>query len=161
MIRRSFFLLLACSFLALPVRQSFASASIADKKDLIVQDLSGKTVDIASYTAQSKKPLLLFFWTSWCPYCLKELKDLNQKQEELGGKVDLFAINAGESKKTVERVVSDRKLTARVFTDEEMKAADGFDVLGVPTFVLIDEKGSVLFKDNFFPEAEIKKITGK
>jgi len=36
-----------------------------------------------------------------------------------------------------------------------------FRVMGVPTYVLIDIKGSVVLTDNFFPDRQIKDIISK
>jgi peroxiredoxin len=137
----------------------FASPLCA--KSLELQDLHGKSVDISAYPRESKKPLLLFFWTTWCPFCMKEIKSARERGQELGKTVDLFAVNAGENKAAVERTVTRYNLDIRVFLDEKMAAVDEYGIVGVPTYVLLDTNGSVIFKDNFFPEAEIKKLKNK
>jgi peroxiredoxin len=135
-----------------------ASAGAAEIK---LKDLSGQEVNISTYTQSSKKPLLLFFWTSWCPFCMRELKTLNQRKQQLGDAADLIAVNAGESKSIVERAVKNYKLESRVLLDESNIATDSYGIVGVPTFVLIDRKGSVSAKENSFPEAQIKKLSSQ
>lgn len=136
-----------------------ASASAAETKGLQLEELSGQKVNIGSFTADNAKPMLLLFWTSWCPFCMNELKTLNRRQQQIGDAAVLFAVNAGESKGIVERVVRSNKLEIRMLLDQKMEAVDAYGVVGVPTFVLVDTQGKVVFKDNFFPEAEIKKLT--
>jgi peroxiredoxin len=130
-------------------------------KRLILQDISGKEVDVVSFAQSSKKPLLLFFWTSWCPYCMRELKTINQRKQALGDSAELFAVNAGESKGIVERIARNYKLEMRVFMDEHGQVTDAYGIVGVPAFVLLDQQGAVVFNGNSFPDAAIRKLQQK
>jgi thiol-disulfide isomerase/thioredoxin len=148
----------AFMFLAAPLS---AIETGAGNKGLRLQDLSGKEADIASFAQSSKKPLLLFFWTSWCPYCMKEIRTINQRKQALGDSVELFAVNAGESKSLVERVARNYKLEMRVFADEYGQVTGAYGIVGVPAFVLFDQQGAVVFNDNFFPDAAISTLQKK
>jgi thiol-disulfide isomerase/thioredoxin len=143
---------------ALLAAPAFAMDGGMVSRSLTLQDLSGQSVDMLKFTQSSKKPLLLFFWTSWCPYCMQEVKTIDQRQKELGDSVDLFAINAGEGRGIVERVAKSNNFNVRVFLDESTQAAETFGIIGVPAFVLIDRQGKVVFNGNSFPNAEIRVL---
>ncbi len=52
---------------------SFTKTSFA--QDIILNDLNNNPVNVSSYKG---KPVIFFFWTTWCPHCRKEIKSLNQ-----------------------------------------------------------------------------------
>jgi peroxiredoxin len=131
-----------------------------DEPDFTRADLSGKEYKLSSY--RDKQPVLLFFWTTWCPFCLSKLQELNKGYtalEENG--VALLAINAGERRTAVERLVRNYAIKYTVLVDEEGEVSDMFEVLGVPTFVLLDSKGRIQYKGNEYPKAQIQRLIGK
>jgi peroxiredoxin len=126
--------------------------------DFTLKDLNSKEISMSSY--RDKKPVLLIFWTSWCPYCLKGLRDLNQKYPELvKSGIEILAINAGESRDKAARVVKNYDLQFKVLLDPTEETVDYFQVAGIPLYVLVNKQGHVVFRDNLYPSAEINKIT--
>jgi peroxiredoxin len=151
-------------FLVLAISSFSPSALMAEAKvvapNFKLMDLSGARVELRSYI--NKQPVLLFFWTTWCPFCLKEIKVLNTDRKILEEKgIAVLAINAGESKRTVKRLVKNYNLDLRVFLDESTMTADAYGVFGVPTFVLIDQEGQIRFNDNYYPHQELQGISSK
>ena len=130
-------------------------------RDFKLQDLSGKTYQLSAY--RQKQPVLLFFWTTWCPFCLKEIQTLNTKSYASLAKdgVQLLAINAGESRQAVERLVRNYSIVFTVLLDEESTVSGDYRVVGVPTFVLIDKNGSIRYKGNVYPKDEIQQVIDK
>ena len=49
--------------------------------DFKLKDLDQITVELASF--KNKEPVVVFFWTTWCPYCQKALKGIAQKISDL------------------------------------------------------------------------------
>jgi thiol-disulfide isomerase/thioredoxin len=50
--------------------------------DWAFNDLTGKTVTLASLTNAGSKPILINFWATWCPPCLKEMPELIALQKQ-------------------------------------------------------------------------------
>jgi peroxiredoxin len=158
--KRLFLFLLLAAFSFLSFTKLEADEVVA-APDFSLPDLSGSSVTLSAYK-NNKQSVLLLFWTSACPYCLREMKILNAKQGNLREKgIELLAINAGESKTRVERLVNNYNLDLRVLLDENTEVSYAYGVLGVPTFVLIDSKGNVVFIDNYYPGDEIKDLALK
>lgn len=122
-----------------------------------LQDLEENSFSLSNY--KDKQPLILFFWTTWCPFCRKELSALNQKHQELEkeGWV-VWAINVDESSDQVASFVKNHKFNFKVLLDKDASVADSLDVFGVPTYIIIDKGGQVVFKDHYFPEAQYKEL---
>lgn len=126
--------------------------------DFKLRDLSGATVELNSF--KGEKSVLLFFWTTWCPSCLKELKGLNNRLKELEEEgVELMTIDVQEPASKVNRAVKNYNLVFRVLLDEDASVANSYGILGVPTFVLVDKKGYIRFIDNYFPHEEVKRLS--
>ena len=118
--------------------------------DIILNDLNGKTVNLSGY---KEKPMVLFFWTTWCPHCRKEIKALNQKyiQMEKEG-IIVFAVNIGEPDYTVERFLMKDALGFKVLLDKDGAAANKYNVIGVPTYIFLDKAGEVISDGHVLPD---------
>ncbi len=121
-----------------------------------LSDLENKEFSLSSLKG---KPVILFFWTTWCPFCRKELKTLKDKYPQLvKDGWELFAIDVAEPAYKVDSFIKSYSLNFKVLLDKDTAVVDSYDILGVPTYVLIDKKGQVVFKDHYFPQATYKDL---
>lgn len=126
---------------------SFGCA-LADEMRL--KELNGREVNLSAHIA--KQPVLLFFWTTWCPYCRKEIKELDSLSAQL--KKDgllLFAVNIAEPSSRVEKFFRDYPPSFGVLLDEEARLSGSYDIIGVPTYILLDKAGKEVYRDNSLP----------
>jgi peroxiredoxin len=150
-------MVLCCSITACAADKSGSSRTAAE---FTLKSLTGTTYQLSAY--RDKQPVLLFFWTTWCPYCLTKLQLMNTEYAGLEKKgLALLAINAGERRTSVERLVRNYGIKYTVLLDESSAATDAFRIVGVPTFILIDTKGVIRFKGNDYPQAEIQEVLGR
>lgn len=127
----------------------------ASAGDIVLNDLNGKTVNLSSYNG---KPTILFFWTTWCPYCRKEIKTLNQLYPQMKKEgITVFAVNIGEPDYKVQRFFMSNALTFGVLLDRDGMAADKYNVVGVPTYVFMDKSGHVISDQHALP-LDYKKL---
>ncbi|RJP27972.1 MAG: TlpA family protein disulfide reductase [Candidatus Omnitrophota bacterium] len=118
--------------------------------DFELIDTHDDLVKLSSY--KDKQPVLLFFWTTWCPFCQKELRVLNSMYSQLlEGGVEVLSINVGESPDKVSNFIKNYYLAFRVLLDKDSAVARQFGILGVPTYLLVNKEGNIVFSDNFFP----------
>jgi peroxiredoxin len=73
----------------------------------------------------------------------------------------LLAVNVGEQKSKVVNFIKSKNLSFRVLLDTESQVADEYDLLGVPTYFVINKSGQVVFSGNHFPEGKIKDLISK
>lgn len=115
-----------------------------------------------SYTLSSyrgRQPVLLFFWTTWCPFCQKALSSLSDTYPELvKDGVEVLAINVGEPGSRVERAAQYYKLSLPVLLDEQSTVIRSYGLLGVPTYILINKEGRVIFQDNYLPRRRLQDL---
>ena len=125
--------------------------------DFTILDSRQDEVTLSDY--KGKNAVLLFFWTTWCPFCQREIKSLSDRYASLvKDGLEVFGVNVGERSEVVERFVNSNFLSFRVLLDQDTVVATKYALLGVPTYVLIDKEGSIIFQDNYFPQSEYKQV---
>ena len=124
--------------------------------DFVLQDLTGKSVSLSSYRG---RPVYLVFGATWCPYCVAEIPRLTQTYEEYRKKgLVLFNIDVMESKEKVTAFAQKKRITYPILLDEEGKVAERFGVMGVPTRILIDAKGTIICRDCRSLDEKLKQL---
>lgn len=114
-------------------------------------DLEGNKISLSDF---SGKPLILFFWTTWCPFCREEFPVLTDNYNDLKKEgIEVLAIDIGESKERVKKFTVNLNLDMPfpILLDSASTVAYAYDLLGVPTFILIDSQGKIKFQGNDFP----------
>jgi len=134
-----------------------AASSEMVTSGIVLNDLQGVPVNLSLIN----QPTILFFWTTWCPYCRKEIKALNQIYPQLKKEgIAVFAINIKEAGYKVQRFFQDYQLNFRVLLDKDAKAADSYDLLGVPTYILLNKANEQVAQENRLP-ADYKNLLFK
>lgn len=114
---------------------------IENPLDFKLKNLQGEVVDGASLAG---KVVLIDFWATWCAPCLKAFPTLNKLQHDLGDRgfqVISIALNSG-TVQDVAKVVKQRRVEVSVVMgDKEIE--EKFDVIGYPTYVLVNPQGKV------------------
>ena len=123
--------------------------------DFTLYDIYQDAYTLSGY--RDKQPVLLLFWTTWCPFCRKELTVLNGMYSSLAADgIEVLSVNVGELSSTVENFVQNYRLAYRILLDRDSRVATLYGLIGVPTYILINKSGEVVFKDNYFPASEYK-----
>lgn len=84
-----------------------------------------------------KEGVVLNFWASYCPPCVKEMPLLQQQD------VPVWGVNAGESVGIVQHFVSKQGITFPILLDRQQLAIASFEVMTLPTTYFIDGDGIV------------------
>lgn len=141
---KKYFLGLCCLFL-------LSSAQAHELKDwkggpapsLEQPDIDGKTHKLADYRG---KVVMVQFWATWCPPCLKEMPAMQRLDKKMAGKpFAILAVNMGESNKAVREFMTKTKVNFTVLMDEEGKAVGAWKVFVAPSTFLLDAQGNVRY----------------
>ena len=107
-------------------------------------DEAGAPVELVEFRGRG---VVLNFWATWCPPCVREMPSLDRARVALANKgVDVLAVSNDRGGAEVVRAFYRETGVAHlpVLTDPAMKAARRFGVRGLPTTGLIDAHGRVL-----------------
>ncbi len=114
----------------------------SEAPDFSLKDLEGKVFKLRALRG---KPVLIFFGTTWCPSCRKELasyKEIYQIYSQRG--LEIAYINIMEPQAKVARFAKANLLPFRVLLDIDGAVAADYSVVGVPTLALIDKRGKFI-----------------
>ncbi|MDO8735038.1 MAG: TlpA disulfide reductase family protein [Elusimicrobiota bacterium] len=142
----SYFLLLTSAFSAPP------GIDVGNKSiDFSLQVLSStETFKLSNY--EGKNPVLVNFFATWCPYCVQEIPELNELQKKYTQKgLIIVSVNIQEKEEKIANFVKRKKILYKILLDTNGEVAKKFIVLGIPTNILIDSKGVIVFRGNNLP----------
>ena len=106
--------------------------------------LDGKEHALSEYRGQV---VLLQFSTTWCPHCrtiIPYMRNINDTYGKKGLKTFFVAIQ--ESERKMKAFAEKNGVSYPVLLDSKGSVAQLYDVVGVPTLVLIDKDGTILCK---------------
>jgi len=118
--------------------------------DFTLPGLDGRPVALGPFLG--KKPVLLVFWATWCPECEAAIPEINAMTTgPLAEKLQILGLDFRESREKVALAVKSRGIRFPVLLDERGQAARAYGVVGIPTYVLIDRRGNVAYREHVLP----------
>lgn len=121
-------------------------------KDFTLPDANGGQVSLRQFIG--KKPVLLIFWATWCPHCRESVPAVNRMHgnASANGGVQILALDYKESRQKVNAFIKEKKVAFPVLLDSSGTIARAYEVVGIPTYVLIDRSGDVVYRGHEIPE---------
>ncbi|WP_207707313.1 TlpA family protein disulfide reductase [Crassaminicella thermophila] len=109
--------------------------------DFTLENLQGESVSLSDFRG---KNVLVNFWATWCPYCVKEMPDLNKLYiENKENDFVVLAVDVGESKEDVEKYLEGKSYEFPVLLDKDGSISIKYMVRGLPTSFMIDKEGNI------------------
>lgn len=91
------------------------------------------------------QPTVLSFWTSWCPYCLRQTPILVAAAAEAGAAGIHFAgVNVREEQATVQSYMTTHAMNYPIGLDSDGQIATTYGVTGFPTTYFLDAQGRII-----------------
>jgi len=120
-----------------------------DSRPSEIYGLSFETPDGTPYPLSRHRGevLLVNFWATWCPPCVKEMPELDRLNQAFAGQAfSVLAISAGESAADIEAF--NRRLEAplslQVLLDSDGRTFTEFNLKGLPMSYLFNRKGELV-----------------
>jgi peroxiredoxin len=102
---------------------------------------------IALDAHQGKDVVLLDFWATTCALCVQAMPKLQSIATDYKDKgLVVYSVNSsGEDKETIEAFLAERSIDLPVLLDEEGDIAIEYQIISMPTTILIDRSGTIRF----------------
>jgi len=113
--------------------------------DFIMLDQDDNEVQLSDFFG---KPIVLNFWTTWCPSCVIESPYFELIYQEMGDEVHIIKVNLldgqRETRSRVDTFMADNSYTFPLYFDTTGEAAGAYGVRTIPFSVFIDADGYVV-----------------
>jgi thiol-disulfide isomerase/thioredoxin len=121
----------------------FEARAATPAPELKAQDLAGAPRTLADFRG---KVVLLNFWASWCPPCLREIPSMERLRARMAGRpLAIVALDSAETPDEVNAYLSRMKLGFSILLDPEGSNTQRWKVFALPTSFLLDARGGVRY----------------
>lgn len=110
--------------------------------DFTLRTLNGADITL-SHIVQNK-PIILDFWTSWCPNCRRDMPKLNTLYEKYHDQIEVIGVNLQESSTTVQEYIQSTHITYPIVFDADGAVARAYGIQYTNTHVLINTQGQIV-----------------
>ncbi|KAA3630348.1 MAG: TlpA family protein disulfide reductase [Proteobacteria bacterium] len=128
-------------------RQAVAEPRLApyrgpqDLPDIELDDLQGNRHRLSAYRG---KVVLINFWATWCPPCVKEIPSLNELNRRMANRdFQLLTINVGEQEAVIRKFLEQHPVDFPVLLDSNGEAIKSWKVYAYPSNYLLDGNGRI------------------
>jgi peroxiredoxin len=141
---------------------AYAASVSGPAPNFTLKGMDGKNVKLSELRGNV---VLLNFWASWCGPCREEMPLLNkihQKYEPLG--FTILGVNVEEDSDAAKKFIAQRPVDFPILLDNTNKVSKLYDVIAMPTTVVIDRDGNMRFLHQGYKsgdEAEYRKMVKK
>ena len=115
--------------------------------DFTLLNLQKEPVTLSSF--REEKPVLLFFWATWCPFCRRQIPELAHLRNQYSPEeLEILAIDIQETSDQVAPYAAQMGMNYTVLLDETAAVSGAYGIVGVPTLVLVDKEGKKIRTDH-------------
>ncbi|MBD3794453.1 MAG: protein disulfide oxidoreductase [Epsilonproteobacteria bacterium] len=106
-----------------------------------MRTIEKKDISLEKYKT---KPLIVYFWGSWCPACRQQSPNIDVLSKEY--QVLTIAVKSGTDDE-IKAYMSEKKLSFETINDENGELAKKFGVSIYPTMLIYDSTGTHAFSE--------------
>ncbi len=121
-----------------------------------LKTLDGKQVSSKDFEG---KVVLVDFWATWCPPCVRGIPDLIALQEAYGAKgLAVVGISLDDRDSDVKKFIKEKSVNYTVVMGNEEVAGEFGGISSIPTAFLIDRTGKIVWQHvGLADKAELEK----
>lgn len=119
----------------------------AKKEGPMALDFSLQMTDGTKFTLLQNldKPILVNYWATWCPPCVREFPDLEEMYKNYKDRMHFVAINSAETKDVIEAFMTKNNFTIPIAMDSDNAVGMMYGIASIPTTFIVDTEGRIVF----------------
>lgn len=111
--------------------------------DFEAEQPNGKNVKFSSYL-DGKKYVLVDFWASWCPYCIKDLPALKEIYSKYGDQLEIVGVAVRDMPDDTRSAVEKHQIPWKVMYNTQRVPYDIYGFTGIPHLMLLAPDGTIV-----------------
>lgn len=121
-------------------QQALQSGNV-NAPNFTLKDIEGKDVSLTDFRG---KWVILDFWGTWCPWCIKGFPELKEAYETYKGKLEIIGIDCNEGEDAWKEGVKKYELPwVNVYNPADSGILGEYGVQGFPTKAIISPEGKI------------------
>ena len=109
--------------------------------DFTLTDINGKSLTLSSLRGQY---VVLDFWGSWCPWCIKGFPKMKEYYAKYKGKFEILGVDCGDTDIKWKNAVKEHNLPwLQVYNPKTTSVLKDYAIEGFPTKIIIAPDGTV------------------
>ena len=128
---------------AVAVAQEESETSEAiEAPDFTLNDINGKPLTLKSLRG---KYVILDFWGSWCPWCIKGFPEMKNYYEKYKGKFEILGIDCNDTEDKWKAAVEEYELPwLHVYNPSDSEVLEQYAIQGFPTKIIVGPDGKIV-----------------
>lgn len=122
-----------------------------------LKSIDGETVNLEDYKGSY---LLIDFWASWCPPCKQAIPYIVEFFNKYAGD-NFYIIGIGLENENPLFAYAKKENIPYLVLVGNRDIANYYGIQAIPTLVLLDPEGKIVYKNVGFSEEEMAKLEGK
>lgn len=113
-----------------------------DAPAFTLKNLDGKDTSLADFKG---KWVILDFWGTWCPWCIKGFPALKEAYSKYEGKLEIIGVDCGDSDEAWRAGVKKYSLPwVQLYNPQDSGITEKYFVTGFPTKVIVNPEGKIV-----------------
>ena len=109
--------------------------------DFTLNDIHGMPLTLSSFRGTY---VVLDFWGSWCPWCIKGIPEMKRYYEKYSGKFEIIGIDCNDPEDKWKAAVAAYDMPWKhVYNPKGTRLTADYGIQGYPTKIIIDPKGRI------------------
>jgi cytochrome c biogenesis protein CcmG, thiol:disulfide interchange protein DsbE len=144
--------LVSCVVFLLVMHQNMHAQAVYN---IELSDLDGNTITLDEM--KGEKLTVLDFWATWCHPCINFIPHLIKLADKFHDKgVNVIGVNedSPRNRSKVKPFASSLGITYQVLLDTDQELQSNFFIDGLPTLLILDNNGKILYSHTGFKEGD-------
>ncbi|HLG23295.1 MAG TPA: redoxin domain-containing protein [Candidatus Nanoarchaeia archaeon] len=130
--------------------------------DFTITTVDGNPLNLREFKDENK-PILLYFWASWCPYCSQDFNAVKGIYPKYADRVTFLAIDLdlNEDAELIKNYKNKKELAGIDFAEGKESILSDYGVIHTTTKYAISRDGTILYKGSgVFTEQQWEVLLG-